>query len=308
MAKASEIQDLDCGASASEGLLKVLLTRGDEVVKFGTLALENGENADVIHDLRVSIRRLRSALRDFSEFMNKKALKPIRRKLKLLAYMLGAVRDRDVVCDALEKLKHKTEEESLIQGIDKLITEQMEIRAQAFDFFLQNFKPQLKELQSVFPEIIIASTGRIGFSFGHLGKIVITENLEAFLRSSTSLYNPFDVESLHELRIAGKRLRYSIETFSICDQQEVAENVASKIAEMQSALGELHDADVWIQGLKNRLADERIDKKLGLWLMSEFVKKRTQSYREAIRLWSNWIESNFLENLKEYVETFSRYE
>jgi len=308
MAKASEIQDLDCGASASEGLLKVLLTRGDEVVKFGTLALENGEDTDVIHDLRVSIRRLRSALRDFSEFMNKKALKPIRRKLKLLAYMLGAVRDRDVVCDALEKLKHKTEEENLIQGIDKLITEQMEIRAQAFDFFLQNFKPQLKELQSVFPEIIIASTGRIGFSFGHLGKIVITENLEAFLSSSTSLYNPFDVESLHELRIAGKRLRYSIETFSICGQQEAAENVASKIAEMQSALGELHDADVWIQGLKNRLADERIDKKLGLWLMSEFVKKRTQSYREAIRLWSNWIESNFLENLKEYVETFSRYE
>lgn len=307
MAKASEIQDLDCGASASEGLLKVLLTRGDEVVKFGTLALENGEDAEVIHDLRVSIRRLRSALRDFSEFMDKKALKPIRRKLKLLAYMLGAVRDRDVVCDALEKLKNKTEEESLIRGIDELITEQKEIRAQAFDFFVQNLKPQLSEFNSVFPEIIIASTGRIGFSFGHLGKIVITENLETFLRSSTSLYDPFDVDSLHELRIAGKRLRYSIETFSICSQQEVAEHFSSKIAEMQSALGELHDADVWIQGLKNRLVDERIDKKLGLWLMSEFVKKRTQSYREAIRLWSNWIESNFLENLRDYAETFDRY-
>jgi CHAD domain-containing protein len=67
-----------------------------------TRAARSGD-ADAIHDLRVSIRRLSRCLRVFAEFYPGRGWKKFRRRLKELMDASGRVRDRDVALSVLAK-------------------------------------------------------------------------------------------------------------------------------------------------------------------------------------------------------------
>ncbi len=65
-------------------------------------AAENPD-ADAVHDLRVSIRRLSRGLRVFAQFFPGKASKRVRRELAELMDAAAGVRDRDIAIDLLVK-------------------------------------------------------------------------------------------------------------------------------------------------------------------------------------------------------------
>ena len=60
-------------------------------------------DADSIHDLRVSIRRLSRCLRAFSQFYDAYGRKKIRRQLSGLMELAGAIRDRDICIQLLKE-------------------------------------------------------------------------------------------------------------------------------------------------------------------------------------------------------------
>lgn len=60
-------------------------------------------DADTVHDLRVSIRRLSRCLRVFGEFYPGNGWKKMRRRLKDLLDACAGVRDRDIALDLLAK-------------------------------------------------------------------------------------------------------------------------------------------------------------------------------------------------------------
>jgi len=62
-----------------------------------------GADADAIHDLRVSIRRLSRCLRVFAAFYPDGAWKQIRAQLRGLLQSAGAVRDRDIALALIGK-------------------------------------------------------------------------------------------------------------------------------------------------------------------------------------------------------------
>ena len=65
-------------------------------------AAENAD-ADAVHDLRVSIRRLSRGLRVFAQFFPGKSWKRIRRELSGLMDAAAEVRDRDIAIELLQK-------------------------------------------------------------------------------------------------------------------------------------------------------------------------------------------------------------
>ena len=72
---------------------------------------------------------------------------------------------------------------------------------------------------------------------------------------------------------------------------------------MQSFLGEVHDTDIWIEGLGERLRGSdgktaESEYQTAVRLLSEFVKKRTKNYRAALKLWSAWKENDFISRLQ----------
>jgi CHAD domain-containing protein len=64
-------------------------------------AVLRGDDAKVIHDMRVAIRRLRCALDTFRDHFPRKRLRRFARDVRRLGRRLGAVRDADVQLAAL---------------------------------------------------------------------------------------------------------------------------------------------------------------------------------------------------------------
>jgi CHAD domain-containing protein len=84
---------------------------------------------------------------------------------------------------------------------------------------------------------------------------VRTEELRSF---SPAVFDPRNVEALHDMRIAAKRLRYVLELTTPVFGEPVA--VAAKRAKkLQDLLGEIHDCDESIPRVERHIARLRLD-------------------------------------------------
>jgi CHAD domain-containing protein len=310
MAKAKEITGLDCAADALEWAATVLRVRFDEVIELRGAALEFSD-IEGVHAMRVATRRLRSALRDFLPLLKKRPLGKARKKLKAIADALGAVRDQDVAILALEHLQAAAEidqiNEQIKEGIGILLEERQTVRVKAQTDLIQTLDAgNLRKLQADFSaaleKAVKKNKRKRVVSFNEAGREAVTDSLRELCDLGTSVYEPFNVEKLHEMRIAAKRLRYAVELFTACWGERIAP-FAVEIAEMQSFLGEVHDCDVWLESLSEQLRGRQngaggSEHKAAVWLLSEFIKNRTKNYRAALKLWSEWETTDFTERMQ----------
>lgn len=312
MAKAKEISGLDCAADALRWATEVLRVRFDEVIDSRGGALDFS-SIEGVHQMRVATRRLRSALHDFAPLMKKKFSRKTRKEIKRIADALGVVRDHDVAILALEKLHEKADTESLKAGLKNFIGERNAARRAArLDLTEAIALSRITDLQERFgAEVDVISSRKSSkqrVSFSAAGGEVVGTSLQNLLALGTSLYHPFEYKELHEMRIAAKRLRYAVELFTACWGEAIAP-YAEEIAEMQAALGEAHDCDVWIKSLGERLPHKHSARtadsnhQTALWLLSEFVKKRTKQYRLALKIWRRWQNEQFAERMQLLLKT-----
>ncbi len=312
MAKAKEITGLDCAADALLWAAEVLRVRFDEVVNLRGAALDFSD-IEGVHDMRVAIRRLRSAMRDFEPLVKKRLPRKLRKDLKRVADALGAVRDQDVAIEFLEKLPDETAADSIKQGIGVFLEERNERRDAARLNLIETVADEkIDDLQKRFARAVDKMASRKKakrtISFNEAGRAAVADGLENLLNLGAHLYHPFNVAELHDMRIAAKRLRYTIELFVACWGERI-EPFAEEIARMQSFLGEAHDCDIWIDDLGKRLAREQenaaaseSEHQTAVWLLSEFVKKRFKEYRSALHLWSEWETNAFAEQIREIIQ------
>ena len=295
MAKAKRIKGINCKSVASAGIKLVLLTRFEELCSFQTMALD-WTDPEGVHSMRVASRRLRSALRDFMPYLRKRPLAHVLKQLRSIADALGEVRDQDVAIEALEAMVSKAPAQfssSLKQFIEtrKQVREQMRDELKAI---LEG--SELKQLESEFIAGVdgAAAThaGSPAITFQTMSREIILERLKEFEALTVGLLNPFEIETLHEMRIAAKRLRYALELFQECWGRAIS-GYAKRIARIQGALGDLHDCDVWIESLGKHIINARKHKQHDqvaalMWLLSHLVKLRTKHLRQAFARWREW--------------------
>ncbi len=77
-------------------------------------------------------------------------------------------------------------------------------------------------------------------------RLVIQTRLGEMLAFAPWVDDPANVEEIHNLRIAAKRLRYSLELFRFA-LPAGANAVINEVKEIQEHVGNLHDADVMIE-------------------------------------------------------------
>jgi CHAD domain-containing protein len=292
MAKPEQITNIDCNEEAASAINSVLLTRLSEMVTLRKQAVDESD-PDGVHDMRVAARRLRSVLSDFTPYLRKSHMNSSLKKIKGIGDALGEVRDQDVAIKALNTLAKKAP-----AYVSKVLGEVVEERTKARAEALQELEEVLQKnsVHQLETEFASALTGALDVnrknearrSYDEVGKEIVRERLKDLGKVSSALYQPLEVEQLHELRIAFKRLRYALEVFEKCWGDPIMV-FAGRVAEMQTALGELHDCDVWIEsfgklGIRAR-KNESAQSKAVLWLLRHFMELRTTHFRNACRLW-----------------------
>ena len=312
MAKAKKITGVNCGEAGAAAISPVLCTRLKEMCSLRERALK-WNDPEGVHDMRVSSRRLRGALSDFSPYLRKRGLTDALKQIKAAADALGDVRDQDVAIIGLQKLAARAPEDARAT-LEQFVKAREEIRTKARKDLRSALAPRtLKKIQIDFAAAVDSATRKVKtpkkgsktageITYVEMARSIVKERLKELEHLSNGLYHPLHVKPLHKMRIAAKRLRYALELFEQC-LGPTAAHFAKKVARLQTSLGELHDADIWINAFGAQLGAARGAAKEhaagSLWLLGHFVRLHSRHLRNALAFWQEWEASESSKQLRD---------
>lgn len=220
-----------------------------------------GANAEALHDMRVATRRMRAALRIYRDYLDMTALSPHLKRLRRTARILGVVRDLDVYGEKLTAYS-KAQPPASQPDLTPLwqAWEQAHRRARTeLEAYLDGaayarFKAALAELlDQPFkePPPSRSATKPVPHRLGHIAPEIIYRRLGE-VRAYDEWLRGADVPlaRYHQLRIAIKYLRYTLEFFREILGPEIAAPI-EQLKALQDFLGDLQDAVVACNRLHN---------------------------------------------------------
>lgn len=211
----------------------------------GTRAGDVGE----LHQMRVATRRMRAAWRVFGDGFEVRGTRRHRTRLRRVARLLGAVRDLDVLLEGLAAYRAalpSTEQ----RGLDPLAVAWERQRATARRAVLRELDSDPYRRWADGFLAFVQAEGLAARAAGPTDPQRIRDTAPARIWSSFAGVRAYegmlrwaDVTTLHELRIAGKWLRYTLEFHRDALGSE-ATGLIAPVTALQDHLGLLHDADV----------------------------------------------------------------
>jgi CHAD domain-containing protein len=209
-------------------------------------------NIEYVHRLRVASRRLATALVIFQACHPAKRVKAWQKDINRATRILGKARDLDIQADGVRtfiKVIISTDQQP---GVKRLLLRLRQKRARVQVELLimltrlektqtlVSLDVQSRALISSHPEVLSRDPEKTL----HFAGETIQPVLDDFLS-----YEPFvdkveAVEELHAMRIAAKKLRYTLECFSAIYPDELADYL-SVMRLLQDRLGLIHDCDLW---------------------------------------------------------------
>jgi CHAD domain-containing protein len=215
--------------------------------------LRAGKDPDHVRKTRVAVRRLRSNLRTFAEFLRGESVGPLGDELSALAAELGGVRDREVMVARLAaeaKLLPADDREIARELTGRLEEEIKAARVSALAFLdserFTALMARLREVAASPPLAEVAERPALEVA-GRLARDPWQRLRKAARRLPR---NPEDAQ-LHRVRILAKRSRYAAQAVEPA-VGEPAREFAAAAAELQTILGEHQDAvtaESWLAAL-----------------------------------------------------------
>ncbi len=238
--------------SLSEAFRKTLSFHFERMLEHepGTRA---GEDIEALHDMRVATRRMRAAFLVFGPYLDLTPLKPLRKGLRRTGRTLGAVRDLDVF---REKVQHyldtlPAERQDELAPLLDALTQQREaaratllayLNSPAYRHFVERFQSTLDQPLPEPPPL--TADGPRPRNVCHLIPTLIFERWAAVRAFEPWIGLPdTPLTRYHQLRIAAKGLRYTLEYFSELLGKE-AKLCLDRVKALQDHLGDLQDAVV----------------------------------------------------------------
>ena len=219
-----------------------------------------GSDPEELHAMRVATRRMRAAWRVFGDGFRPGRTRRYRHQLRSVAGRLGAVRDLDVLLEAAERYladQSATEQraaEPLLNAWrvfreDARVLLLHELDSDDYARFVEDFRVFVVTEGAASQDVTATQAHRIRDT----APSRIWSSYEA-VRAYEPVLRWADVETLHDLRIAAKWLRYTMEFVREALGPETNDLVA-KVVALQDHLGLLHDADVGASMARNFLVE-----------------------------------------------------
>jgi CHAD domain-containing protein len=214
-----------------------------------------GQDIEALHDMRVATRRMRAAFRVFAPYYDPEVASRSQKGLKRTGRALGPVRDLDVFRAKIQGYVSTLPqpEQHNLDGFLAVLEAHRDSAREGMNAYLDGDKyARFKERFGQFVETEGLGSRPITFDDGepppyrvrHIAPVVIYQRLAAVRAYDewVRIPNP-PPERLHSLRIACKRLRYTLEFFREALGPDTKKLIKSIVA-IQDHLGNLQDAVV----------------------------------------------------------------
>lgn len=299
-------RDIDLTSTASSDrsigqvAMEAIQRRTEELQKWiQLLSQPNSTELDadeLVHKLRVSLRRTIAVLEFFREWIPGHRFRKIRASLKKLLRWAGSARDLDLI---IIKLRSDPSRGARIL-LRKLMKDRDRIQKPLLHL---GSKYSVQPFGSDLSTFLFPSTGQQEHpiwieAYGPWASDRIRKQAEQFMHRA--LRTKSDKKSLHRLRILGKKLRYGVELLEPVLPDVLASPGYAQLKEIQSLLGEINDLSVRTSALKiyrNRYHRKSIHSFIDQQIRKDKVESKTLIDRWN-RTWFAGQLSEFESNLK----------
>ena len=267
--------------------------------------LRGSADPEYLHQARVALRRLRSALEVFSPPLPESVIAPVEHELKWLASRLAPARDWDVLMT--ETLPPVEAEFGALRGLKAFRKRCVKLRRRAGAGARRAMRSARYRRLTIKLSSWLATEGwrafpdgaaRAGLQnplSGHAGRVLDARYRR--VRKRGSRLDQLSAAKLHRLRIAIKRFRYAADFFHGLYRGKPAHEALRRLSRLQDILGAMNDAatasDLTMQVCGGRRAGGMVEARgilLGwnharLAQLRDELKDAWKSFREADAFW-----------------------
>jgi CHAD domain-containing protein len=283
--------ELPEGLSVAQAFAHVVGHLSDVIIQLAPKAVDDSTGPEPVHQMRVAVRRLRSAVKVFRHAIASPEIVEADKALKVLAAKLAPTRDWDVFATGtaaavIEAVPSEKRLQRLLNATER--------RRRACREDLQEFlgSAEFRRLGILlaclaaepdcvdFPETTDAPTPLAAFAAEMLGKCYkrVTDNDQQL--------SDLEPEALHAIRLQAKRLRYTAEIFAPVYPGKQTRRFLQRLSGLQDRLGALNDGAV-AENLMHEVSNGSHVFATGLVL--GFIAARTRKTRRQIdRAWTRF--------------------
>lgn len=239
--------------------------------------MQAGGEPEYLHQMRVALRRLRSAFGVFSAVLPEPGVAPIVAELKWLASRLGPARDWDVfVTETLPPIRATFAQHAALAQFGR---ECAQAQRGA------NRKARRAVASGRYQRLILSLAGQLSADrwSGQMNlsalvtsqapvtefAAVVLDRRYARVRKRGRKLDTLEALELHRLRIAIKKFRYAVEFFASLFEPKQARDLRARLAKLQDILGAMNDAAAvarLLEGAFGAKADQAVSEARGILL------------------------------------------
>ena len=232
---------------------------------------------EILHNLRVNLRKVRSLLKIFNGVFDEKVTLFFGENFKILANSTNKKRDLDIFLGFLSEQKHANE---LIYFVQKALNLEYEnVKSYLSDeenyAFLKEWEIFLNEGEFYRSKLFDVSLSRLG-SFKLRTLLVLAQ------KRLKSLDQDCPNESFHKIRIELKKVRYTYEFLSEIFYFDGLKKYEERLKDMQEIFCALQDYDVWL-GILERLPVAAGKEKLESKIYKQIYKTREEILKKRLK-------------------------
>ncbi|MFA5117348.1 MAG: CHAD domain-containing protein [Candidatus Omnitrophota bacterium] len=257
-----------------------------------------------VHRMRVASRRLRAALSTFKGILPVKKSRAWRKEIAQIGRALGLARQLDVQIKFLEAARKRLKKSSRVihtEGIIRFLKRKREQAQGRIGIELKGFeiKTRLPGLKDCLRDISSGSRKSCADTFLARKKAMILKRLDTLLDLAPYVFKPKKTKELHRMRIAAKKLRYTLEIFRPSHKGKRFDGYIYASRDIQDSLGDLHELDLLIEVLSGFLkGPDKGLKATAAYLTRECAGLRKGVYGKFVSLWKNLRKTRLWEKLR----------
>jgi len=284
--------------------------------------VRQNDDIEPVHQARVASRRMRAAFRMFEDCFEDKRLAKWQKRIRALTKGLGAARDKDVQIDFVETFRQTAEgaDRRNHPGIKRLLLRLQQARDTLQPEVLKSLEKRgkgdaLAEMHGELEKILFTLKSndvplQSPAVWARGAEQIHSKKHDLFVYEHT-LDDPENQAGHHQMRIAAKRLRYTMEICDLAYDGRLAPFIKS-VKTVQTFLGDVHDCDVWVADIDAFMERERLRTveyfghqrpflrlRPGLALLrAEREAHRRRTFTDLVAYWKTLEEEGFWDRLE----------